>query len=135
MSFAHVPSIARRAFMPMVVAALVMSFAAQDAMAGCNDIIYGGTQPGGKPGWGQTVMVTGSIVRCDRGPVANQQVELWFSTQEGLRAGSVRIRADRFGRFSAKMTIPSNWRGVKFVDLNIACYSIGVMKVFRARTN
>jgi hypothetical protein len=135
MSFAHVPSIARRAFMPMVVAALAMSFAAQDAMAGCNNIIYGGTQHGGKPGWGQTVMVTGSITRCDRGPVANQQVELWFSTQKGLRAGSVRVRTDRYGRFSAMMTIPSNWRGVKFVDVNIACPSIRVMKLFRVRTN
>lgn len=134
MSFAHVPMIARRALMPMLLAAMVVSVSANDAMAGGNSIIYGGIQPAAKPAWGQTIMVTGRIIRSDRGPVANQVVELWFSGQHGVRAQSVRVKTDRAGNFSAMMTIPRNWRDFRtWVDINISCPSAGVLRLYRVR--
>jgi len=126
----------RRAFLPMLFAAVMVSVAAKDAAA--NEISYWGTQPGGKPAFGQTVMVTGIISRDDGGPVANQSLQLWFSGRHGVRAGTSHVRTDRLGRFNVLMTIPWGWRnGIQgdptWVDVTIACPSIGVSRLFRVR--
>jgi len=136
MSLGILIPLVRRAFLPMLFAAVMVSVAAKDAAA--NEISYWGTQPGGKPAFGQTVMVTGIISRDDGGPVANQSLQLWFSGRHGVRAGTYVARTDRLGRFNVLMTIPWNWRnGIQgdptWVDVTIACPSIGVSRLFRVR--
>jgi hypothetical protein len=138
MSLGILLPIARRAFLPMLMAAVMVSFASQDAAAAGNQISYWGTQPAGKPAFGQTVMVTGIISRVDGGPVANQSLQLWFSGRHGVRAGTSHVRTDRLGRFNVLMTIPWGWRyGIQgdptWVDVTIACPSIGVSRLFRVR--
>lgn len=126
----------RRVILPILFAAAMLSFATQDAAA--NQISYWGTQPGGKPAFGQTVMVTGIISRDDGGPVANQSLQLWFSGRHGVRAGTSYVRTDRLGRFNVLMTIPWGWRnGIQgdptWVDVTVAGQSIGVSRLFRVR--
>ena len=94
-----------------------------------NNIIFYGTQPSGTPGFGQTVLVSGQIFRTDRGRLDQQTVELWFSGRHGIRAGTARARTDFIGRFNATMTIP-RWVNT-WVDVNINCPSINVLKLFR----
>jgi len=131
--------ITRRTFIPALLVAVALACVGKEAVAqGANDIKYYGTQPGGKPAFGQTVLLSGQIFRTDRGPLANQTVELWFSGRHGARVGSVFVRTDSIGRFNATMTIPRSWiNGIRgnptWVDVNINCTSIGVLKLFRVR--
>ena len=136
MSFGILVPFVRRVILPMLFAAVMLSFATQGAAA--NEISYWGTQPAGKPAFGQTVMVTGIISRDDGGPVANQTLQLWFSGRHGARAGTYVTRTDRFGRYNVMMTIPRGWYyGIQgdptWVDLTVAGQSIGVSRLFRVR--
>ena len=136
MNLLPVSRFARRTIMPMLVVATFSALSVGAASA--NGILYWGTQPAGKPAFGQTVMVTGIISRDDGGPVANQIVQLWFSGRHGVRAGSYTTRTDRLGRYSVLMTIPWNWRyGIQgdptWVDLNVSCPAIYATKLFRVR--
>jgi hypothetical protein len=130
----------RRRFVPALLLATAIIAGSPQAFANSNrnDILYFGTQPAGKPAFGQTVLITGQIVRGDRGPIANQTVILWFSGRHGVQSGTVRVRTDRFGKFAAQMTIPRSWaNGINgdktWVDVNISCPAIGVQKLFRVR--
>ena len=96
-----------------------------------NNICLFGTQPSGTPAFGQTVLVSGQIFRTDRGPLGGQTVELWFSGRHGIRAGTARVRTDFKGRFNATMTIP-RWVNT-WVDININCPSINVLKLFHVK--
>lgn len=131
--------LSRRTFLPAFLAVATLLSAGSQAFANnLNRIHYFGHQPAGKPAFGQTILITGQITRGDRGPVANQRVELWFSGRTGIRAGSVFTTTDRFGRFAVNMTIPSSWRfgtrnGPTWVDLNVSCPSIGRLQLFRVR--
>ena len=99
-----------------------------------NDIKFYGTQPRGTPAFGQTVLVIGQIFRTDRGRLAQQTVQLWFSGRQGVvRTGTVTVSTDFIGRFNARMTIPRWERLNTWVDVNINCPSIGVLKLFRVR--
>ena len=128
-------SVLRRTFLPCLIVAATWTMLGQSAEAFFgNDIIYSGTQPAGKPAFGQRVMVSGQIVRRDRGPLANQQVLLWFSGRRGVTDMVYTVRTDRFGKFNALMTIPSNWRNLDtWVDVTFSSSSIGVTKLFRVR--
>jgi hypothetical protein len=129
----------RRVLLPLLMTIVAVTVVGQSANAALgNDIAYFGTQPAGTPAFGQTVMVKGMIIRRDRGPIANQMVQLWFSGRHGARDQSYYVRTDKLGRFNVLMTIPSSWRnGIRgdktWVDVNISCISIGVTKLFRVR--
>ena len=135
----RMPLIARRTFVSALLVAVALTCVGKEAVAQSgNNILYYGTQPGGKPAFGQTVLLSGQIFRSDRGPLANQTVELWFSGRHGARVGSVFVRTDSIGRFNATMTIPRSWiNGIRgnptWVDVNINCKSIGVLRLFRVR--
>jgi hypothetical protein len=138
MSLGILLPIARRALLPMVLAAMTISFFGSASTASANDIFYWGTQPGGKPAFGQTVMVTGIVSRDDGGRVANVPLQLWFSGRHGVRAGTYTTRTDRLGRYSVLMTIPRYWaNGIQgdrtWVDVTVASPSIGVSRLFRVR--
>jgi hypothetical protein len=99
-----------------------------------NSISFFGTQPTPNPSFGQTVLVSGQIFRTDRGRLAQQTVQLWFSGRQGVvRTGTVTVSTDFIGRFNARMTIPRWERLNTWVDVNINCPSIGVLKLFRVR--
>jgi len=132
---ARMSFMARRTFIPALLVAVALTCVGNEASAQFgNSISYYGTQPAGKPGWGQTVLVSGQIFRTDRGPLANQTVQLWFSGRGGMQGGTVTAKTDFLGRFNATMTIPSDWKNRNtWVDININCPSIGVLKLFRVR--
>ena len=133
-------SMPRRGFVTAVCVALTLTSVASYAIGSdrLNTILYFGHQPAGKPAFGQTILITGQIARGDNGSINRQRVQLWFSGRMGIRAGSVFVNTDRFGKFAVNMTIPANWRhgtrnGPTWVDVNISCTSIGVQKLFRVR--
>jgi len=128
----------RQAAASALFAGIVMSLAASEALAGCGNITFFGTQPGGKPAFGQTVMVSGQVTDCGGRPAAGVDVFLWFSGRHGVQGWRIRVRTDKNGRYTALMTIPRDWAwGIQgdatWVDLNVACPAIGVTKLFRVR--
>jgi hypothetical protein len=128
-------SMLRRTFLPCLIVAATWAMLGQSAEAFFgNDIIYSGTQPAGKPAFGQRIMVSGQIVRTDRGPLANQTVQLWFSGRHGIQDTIYTVKTDRFGKFNALMTIPRSWSNLDtWVDVTFSCTSIGATKLFRVR--
>jgi hypothetical protein len=109
----------------------------ETASAG-NQISYWGTQPSGKPAFGQTVMVTGTISRDDGGSLANMPLQLQLSGRHGVRAGTYLAGTGRRGRYNVLMTVPSVWRyGIQgdptWGDVTVAGPTIGVSRLFRVR--
>jgi hypothetical protein len=127
-----------RAIASALLAGIPLSLAASEALAGCGNITFFGTQPGGKPAFGQTVMVSGQVTDCGGRPAAGVDVFLWFSGRHGVQGWRICVRTDKNGRYTALMTIPRDWAwGIRgdatWVDLNVACPAIGVTKLFRVR--
>lgn len=135
--FVHEACSGSARFVLPLLAAVIVSFASRDAAA-AGSISYWGTQPAGKPAFGQTVMITGIVSPPLGTSPANLPVQLWFSGRHGVRAATVLARTDRLGRFNVLMTIPHAWRyGIygdpTWVDVTIACPSAGATRLFRVR--
>lgn len=66
-------------------------------------------------------------------PIANTNVRLWFSGPNGFSANIGTFRTNHEGRVSVLATIPRNWRGISWVNLNAASTSAGVIQHWRIR--
>jgi len=118
-----------------LITIMLLAFAGMllpNAHASGADISYWGTQPAGKPAFGQTVLVTGAVYGTPK--LARLRVQLWFSGRHGVRDRTYTVVTNNLGHFSAQMTIPRHWVNYNtWVDVNISCPSIGKQKLFRVR--
>jgi len=125
------PRSKRRGFVTIMLLAFA-GLLLPNAHASGADISYWGTQPAGKPAFGQTVLVTGAVYGTPM--LAGLRVQLWFSGRHGVRDRTYTVVTNPLGHFSAQMTIPRAWSNRDtWVDVNISCPSIGKLRLFRVR--
>jgi hypothetical protein len=114
---------------PEMVAAAVLPGVNLMAAAQAAQLNLGPIQP--RPGFGVTSLYNVFLAHDNGRPIPNGLVQFWFSGPNGVRLGIGTFRTNTQGRISFLATIPRNWKGIPWVNLNAASTSAGVATHWR----
>ena len=85
------------------------------------------------PGWGTPAQYSVYLSQNGR-PVRNASLECWFSGTNGRFTRSWFVTTNNEGRATFLKSIPRDWKDkTNWVNLNVACNSVGAYKDWRIR--
>jgi hypothetical protein len=84
------------------------------------------------PGWGQTTQFTFYVSENGK-PTPKTKVVVWFSGQRGIKSDSRAYWTDDKGRVTFTRSLPQWKQQSKWVDLNVSCDQVAVLKYWRIK--